>query len=304
MTTMNQNQQLLHILSSLQTTGSISDTANAMYLTQPNVSKQLKRFENELGVRLVDRRTHPLSLTAAGNYYLNQMGVLMNEVDRVVTNLQAFKTDTHTTLRLGVTQSLGSILLPNLLPAFHRLHPEVTLELHELAPEQGEQALTSNQLDIYFGVAPTPQPEITHIPLYSEGCTLIMSKNAVENIGSKDVSAHLEDILFNFARQEIIVERGDSGFQRIISGYLAAHNIHPWRTFATANLITAERLAAKGMGAAIVPNSLVESAKLTTDVAAIPLPINELNLSVVAQINKQATANTVITDFLQMKFDY
>ncbi|MCH4010984.1 MAG: LysR family transcriptional regulator [Furfurilactobacillus sp.] len=304
MTTMNQNQQLLRILSSLQTTGSISDTANEMYLTQPNVSKQLKRFETELGVRLVDRSTHPLSLTAAGNYYLNQMSVLISQVDRVITTTQAFKTAKHATLRLGVTQSLGSILLPNLLPAFHRRHPEVTLELHELPPAQGEQALTSNQLDIYFGVAPTLQPEITHIPLYSEGCTLIMPKNALANVNSQDVNTNLETILFNFPRQEIIVERGDSGFQRIVSGYLAAHNIHPWRTFVTANLITAERLAAKGMGAAIVPNSLVETGKLIADVTAIRLPSDELSLSVVAQINKQAAANAVIADFLQMDFNF
>ncbi len=302
MSKLNQNQQLLKILSSLQITGSISDTAAALYLTQPNVSKQLKRFENNLGVQLVDRSSHPLVLTAAGNYYLNQMSVLLNQVDRVVSNLQRFDAPTPTTLRLGVTQSLGSVLMPNLLPACHRHHPEITLALHELAPAQGEQALTSNQLDIYFGVAPTPQPDIVHIPVYSEGCTLIMTKDALPNLHDTDhldQSGQTDAILFNFARQELIMERGDSGFQRLVTGYLAAHNIHPWRTFVTANLITAERLAAKGMGAAIVPNSTVEPDKLTPGVTALKLPDDELTLSVIAQVAKQSATDPVITSFLK-----
>lgn len=288
MTKPNKTQQLLLILNSITKTGNISVTADSLFLAQPNVSKIIRNAEANLRVQLIDRSSRPLKLTSAGNYYVEQMQSIESQSQTMLANLSHFSNVQQQRLVIGVTQSLGNVILPRLLPGFHQAHPEIELVLEEYTTEIGEQALANHQVDVYFGVAPTAHPAIVINQIFTEGCSLILSTN---DVMEGDGLMRATDLL---RHRELIVEDDTSGFQRLVNSYLAKNNIHPWRTFTTANLLTASLLASKGLAPAIVPNSVVNHAAFIDSVSAISLDPQDITLTVTSQHLKNSSNVSVI----------
>ena len=118
---------------------SISKSAEKLYLSQPYLSQYLAKLEANLGVTLLDRSHTPLRLMPAGELflaYLESQRYLDRQLEDDLRQLQDHR---QQTLHIGVATWRGSILLPDLLPAFSQRCPDVKVVLHELpAPQLGE----------------------------------------------------------------------------------------------------------------------------------------------------------------------
>ena len=117
---------------------SISKSAEKLYLSQPYLSQYLAKLEANLGVTLLDRSHTPLRLMPAGELflaYLESQRYLDRQLEDDLRQLQDHR---QQTLHIGVATWRGSILLPDLLPAFSQRCPDVKVVLHELpAPQLG-----------------------------------------------------------------------------------------------------------------------------------------------------------------------
>ncbi|WP_208787080.1 LysR family transcriptional regulator [Yersinia canariae] len=109
--------------------GSISAAARTLNLSASMATKHLDALEAKLGVRLFQRSTRKLSLTEAGQQYLQALNRLLPELEEVENRLASLRVEATGILRLNAPLSFGARYIAPLIGEFHRQHPDVIVEL-------------------------------------------------------------------------------------------------------------------------------------------------------------------------------
>lgn len=115
----------------LSRTGNYSETAERMYTTQGNVSKQIAALEKELGVLLVDRSKRKIRLTEAGEVLLPYAEQLIQTEAKMRDVLHRLRSEKETMLRIGALPSFAQYGVAELLAVFQSEHPEIQIEINE-----------------------------------------------------------------------------------------------------------------------------------------------------------------------------
>lgn len=109
--------------------GSFSEAARALRTTPSTVSKLIGRIESRLGVRLLERSTRRLSLTAEGHIYYEKSAGLLAELDDLEKGLSQGAASAGGTVRVNASVALGTIGLEPILPAFWEAYPNIVVDL-------------------------------------------------------------------------------------------------------------------------------------------------------------------------------
>ena len=129
--------------------GSFTNAAKKLYVSQPSLSQIIKTAESNLGAPIFDRSTDPITLTPAGQLYVEAA----RQVTTISTNLrkqvEELSKEEFGTIRLGISVQRGMELLPELYPRFKKRFPHVGLELHE----QGSATMEKSVLEEEVGIA-------------------------------------------------------------------------------------------------------------------------------------------------------
>ena len=111
--------------------GNISHAAGRLAVAQPALSRQMKRLESALGVKLFERGSRRIRLTEAGRVLKERVEQILGLVDGTVREIQDVGEGTAGEVRIGTITSSGANLVPGLLAAFHETHPRVTFQIFE-----------------------------------------------------------------------------------------------------------------------------------------------------------------------------
>lgn len=149
--------------------------AESCDISQPSFSVQLQNLEGALGVRLVERARGGVIFTPLGRE-------IVARARRVVFDVQSIKDYAATavqgmtgTIRLGVNATLGPYLLPRVLAALHREHPDTKLYIREAKPTNLETELGTGIHDVILAQSPIHNPDFEAAPLFAEPIFLAMS---------------------------------------------------------------------------------------------------------------------------------
>lgn len=142
--------------------------AESCYVTQPTLSMQIKKLENELGVVLFDRSKKPLMPTAIGEKTIAKARAVLAEVAGIEDMISEYRDRIAGELKLGVIPSVSPYLVPRFLGTFTDKYPEVKLEIRELLTDNLIEQLRRGILDIGIIVTPLEEEGILEIPLYYE----------------------------------------------------------------------------------------------------------------------------------------
>lgn len=287
---MTTDEQLITLLETIQGTGSISRTAAQLYLTQPTVSKLLKKYEHQLGVLLVDRHHHPVTLTTAGQYYLQGIRNLNNHRQHILAHLKTIATAPPSTLTLGINPSLAGVILPQIIPEFSHHHPTTTIQLVEQAPATLLRLLTANKIDAYIGINPPHQQHITVDFLFRDTMALVLPSSwQVTTTGAvPDIAPLISDHPF-------IREKETSTFDHLVTSYFERYEIHPHTILTADNIVTALQLARAGLGATIVPHSLLTAQD--APIRAVSIPASSMQFTTALCINPEHQHSAILTTF-------
>ncbi|MGN2254439.1 DNA-binding transcriptional regulator OxyR [Frateuria sp. GZRe12] len=122
--------------------------AEASFVSQPTLSTQIKKLEDELGVALVERTPRKVLLTETGREIARRARGVLAEVDEIRAIAQRTRDPEAGRLRLGVFPTLGPYLLPHLVPAVRQRFPRLELLLIEEKTEQVIRMLREGSLDV------------------------------------------------------------------------------------------------------------------------------------------------------------
>jgi len=165
----------LEYLVAVDTHRSFARAAKHCYVTQPTLSMQIKKVEEELNVLLFDRSKKPVVTTEMGIQVINQARVILQEAGRIPEIIQNQKDEIKGELHVGIIPTLSPYLLPLFITKFVEKYPEVTLVVEEILSSEIIKKLKDDRLDVGILVTPLNEKSIVEFPMFYEKFFIYMS---------------------------------------------------------------------------------------------------------------------------------
>ncbi|WP_079911215.1 LysR family transcriptional regulator [Paenibacillus sp. 32352] len=134
---------------------SFTKAAQALYITQPTISKMIKNLEEELGVVLFDRIGRRIELTDAGAVLLTQAQHMVKSFEEMTSHLDELMKVQRGRIRIGLPPMVGSNFFPQVIGKFREQYPGITLQLFEYGSKKVEAEVGAGELDIGVILLPT-----------------------------------------------------------------------------------------------------------------------------------------------------
>lgn len=138
------------------------------HVTQPTLSMQIQKLEEELGVLIFNRKKKPIQLTAVGEKIISQAKVIVDESNRLQDVVDQQKGFVGGEFKLGIIPTIMPTLLPLFLSIFTKNYPKVKLVIEELTTEEIIKKLTEGHLDAAIAATPLENKLLVEKPLYYE----------------------------------------------------------------------------------------------------------------------------------------
>lgn len=142
--------------------------AEKCFVTQPTLSMQIQKVEEELGITIFDRSKKPIQLTEVGQKIVAQAKNIVNEADRMQDIVDLQKGYVGGEFRLGIIPTVMPTLLPMFLNTFIKKYPKVKLIIEELNTNEIIAKLKNGHLDAAIAATPLEEEKIKEIVLYYE----------------------------------------------------------------------------------------------------------------------------------------
>lgn len=143
---------------------SFTDAAERLHLTPAALSGLIKELEGQLGVRLFDRNTRKVSLSAVGLEFQPLTERLLQDLDDAVTSITNLKEMRRGIVRLAAPEVMSCTLVPRAMAAFRALHPQVELRFLDVPIEDATLRTARGEVDIGIAPGPVDHPEIERVP--------------------------------------------------------------------------------------------------------------------------------------------
>ncbi|HAA10160.1 MAG TPA: DNA-binding transcriptional regulator OxyR [Cytophagales bacterium] len=170
--------------------------ARECHVTQPTLSMQIQKLEDQLGIKVFDRSKQPVVPTEIGTKVINQARLVVNESKKIREMVEEEKEEVAGDLRLGIIPTLAPYLVPRFVASFLEQFPKVRLHIEELLSTDVLYGLKHGKLDVGIMVTPTEDPSIYETPLFYEPFQAYVSPrhSLFQATEIKPGQIHLEDI--------------------------------------------------------------------------------------------------------------
>lgn len=180
-------QQLKYIWEVARHDLNVSATADALYTSQPGISKQIRLLEQELGVQIFRRSgKHLTEITPAGEAILELAGQILDRIENVTQVAQEYADKNRGELAIATTHTQARYVLPTVIQSFRKKYPDVTLNMHQGTPIQISELASKGVAD--FAIA-TEALELFNnlvmMPCYRWNRSVIVPRNHVLNNDEK-----------------------------------------------------------------------------------------------------------------------
>ena len=148
--------------------GNFTTASEKCFVTQPTLSMQVQKLEEELGVTIFNRSTKPLQVTDVGEKVLIQAKKIVEESSRMNDVISEQKGIIGGTLKVGIIPTVSSTLLPLFLNIFIKKHKNVDLKIEEYNTDTISKKLEDSTIDCAIAATPLNNSKIIERPIYYE----------------------------------------------------------------------------------------------------------------------------------------
>lgn len=148
--------------------GNFTLAAEKCFVTQPTLSMQVQKLEEELDIELFNRKAKPIKLTAVGEKIIAQAKVILEEAKRMNDVVATERGVVEGHFRIGIIPTVMPTLLPLFLNTFIKKFPKVNLKIEELNTASIVEELSTGKLDAGIAATPLDHPQLIEKPLYYE----------------------------------------------------------------------------------------------------------------------------------------
>jgi LysR family cyn operon transcriptional activator len=195
--------------------------AEALHVSQPTLSQQIKQLEDTLGAQLLDRSGRTISLTDAGEAYVQYVRRALQDLEAGKRALHDVQELTRGDLRLAMTPTFTFYLIGPLLERFNARYPGIKLNVAEMNQDRIEARLAQDDLDIGIGFTESRSPDIECQAWFVETLALVVGKAHPCAASRRVLSAH------EFEKESLVLLSSDFATRHHIDRYCREHDITP-----------------------------------------------------------------------------
>lgn len=296
---MNQNLNYYKAFYMVAKYKNISKAADALFISQPAISKSLSRLEENLGCVLFSRTSRGVSLTADGE-------ILYERIREAFAAIEAGEEELrHRTelgigqLRIGVSTTLCKYILLPYLQNFIRQHPHIRITIECQSTLHTVELLESGQIDIGLIGAPKSHGTLTFLPLKKIQDTFVATQSYLDNLSIRE---HTDSDLFLSATLMLLDEENIT--RQYINDYFYRNQIKTNQILEVSSMDLLIEFAKIGIGAACVIREFVEQELKESTLIEIPMaePIESRSIGF-AYSNSHKLSKSALT-FLNSVFPY
>jgi DNA-binding transcriptional LysR family regulator len=244
-------RQLRYFLSAARL-GSIGAAAAEHFITQPAVSLQIKKLEEEIGQKLLVRRGKRLVPSEAGVVLVARAEEVMRSLELLESELRGFRELETGTLRMGNTDAASVYVLPDIYSAFHGRYPGVRIEIMVGDTQRLLDALAARRIELATATLPIQPRGFTVRPIYREELVIVVHPDdplaRKRRIGLADLVSH-----------GVIAYPAGSITRSMIDDVFSAHGGTLRARMEISSPEAMRQLAQAGLGASILPRPVVAS---------------------------------------------
>ncbi len=226
--------------------------AARLHISQPPLSQQIARLEEELGCRLLSRTRRRVELTAAGEAFLRDARAMLDELDVAVATARRIETGQAGLLRVNFVGSALLSIVPGIIQRFRRGRPSVEIELRERSTLEQLRALAGGLVDVGLVRPPIDTDDVL-------AAEVVMRERTVAAIPSGHPLARRTRVsLRSLAAEPLVLFPREQapGFHDLLTGRLAATGTSPHVVQYAPEMTTIIGLVAAGIGVSPVPASV------------------------------------------------
>jgi LysR family transcriptional regulator, transcription activator of glutamate synthase operon len=153
----------------------VSEAALALHVAQSAVSRQIANLESELGVELFEREGRNIKLSPVGRLFLTHAKTAMKAIEHAKKQIDEYLDPERGTIKIGFPTSLAGHLLPTVVSAFKREHPNIAFHLRQGSYRFLTESVKNGDIDLAFlGPVPTNDPDLEGYILFTEKISALL----------------------------------------------------------------------------------------------------------------------------------
>ena len=273
---------------------SFTRAAEALHLSQPTVTKQVRSLEQELGTILLHRDHREVTLTPAGELVYLYAQRVLNLVRELHSALEALNTPGRGDLRLAAVLTITLFTLPRILDEYSHRHPLVTLHVQTGTNQEVLAKVLRNEADVGLVTVPMTHGQVRTIPLFDDRIVLVASPGTPWAQRLRIAPAEL-------AQLPMITYQRHSHFRNFVDANFEAAGITPNVVMEFDSHEAVKVMALLGLGVAMLPASaiaedLARGALVEIKIEGFP----ELSRTTSALVRRDRPATPPLAHFLAL----
>ncbi|WP_411035166.1 LysR substrate-binding domain-containing protein [Shinella sp. BYT-45] len=245
---------------------SFTRAAQRLNMSQPPLSTQIQTLERELGAELISRTSRKVTLTRAGELFLQRARNMLDQYERSLQEIREIQQGQDGMIEIGTTGSILRGGLSELLAGFAAAHPRITLRVHEQSPAAQINEVLSRRTDVSFNRSMPRDEELAcEYGWQEEMVALLRSDHRLAGRASVSITDLRED-------QHVVLRPDSSDFAAYVMACIVAAGYRPRVSQQVIDAQSIPSLIVAGFGVSIVPAGI---ARLTAGpLAFVPIRPN------------------------------
>lgn len=234
-------------------TGSFSRAAGKTHVSQPSLSQQVRKLEDELGVRLFDRLARSVRLTLPGRIFLPRARAILLEIESARNEVQEGTGCTSGTVCVGAIPTIAPYYLAERVAAFSSKYPQACVKVVEEITPLLLEALRSGNVDLAVLALPVPvrSHEFVTFPVLTERLNAVLPKG-------HRLAAHQQISLAELRREPFLLLRDGHCFRDTAVEACKRARLNPQVVFESGQFSSILAMVSAGVGVSVVPDMAVD----------------------------------------------
>ena len=283
----------LEAFDTLCATGSFTETAKRLLLTQSAISHSMRTLEDETGCQLIRRQGKKVSLTEAGERLLRFARPFLEEMSVVREELNGFEKFGAGRIRLGASQQACRFFLPPLVKEFKKGLPQCRFEVYGEDTPKCLNMLSLGELDLAISLKPIKNLEVEFVPCFSDELRIITTR---DHQWAKNKSVDWSKV----SGENFILDNRSSYSFRMTNEYLEQNGLKLTSFMEISSSDASKELIKLGLGIGIMANWLVADEVSSGELVSLPMGFGKLSRTWGISIRKGRKLNKAERIFIKI----
>ena len=272
--------------------GGFHKAADRLHISQTALTRRVQKLESYLGLKLLDRTTRSVELTAVGAEFLPKARAIVGEMQSAVGRLREMSRTSRGSFTLACVPSMAGDLLPHLFLKYSQRYPSNRIRLLDMVSQEVREAVLSHKAEFGIGVHGESHPDLEEFHLFDDPLMLYCRDS--HPFFDRDT------VRWNDLRDEdLIMVRGFTNTRVLMDYQMVKHGISLEGTYEVQHQATAINLVAAGVGCAILPWSTLGAGD-RPHVRKIPLTHPVVRRKVMLYTRRHASLSPAAQAFIDL----